>query len=232
MAALTASGRFTLGRVLRGGLVILLVLAPASAALAEDDVLQIPDSEARHHLGEVAQVCGRVASAAHITTVKGEPTFINFGRPYPDQVFTAVIWDKARALFERAPEKLFDGKAICVTGEIGTYRGKPQIIVEDPSQIVIMTPEGEGEVLTDLERVFVKSLLASLGHDTDYGTGEWDHETVEALVAFQEEAGVPTTGDPDAATLRALAGYIGEIPEDERTMVIRLFLFELVRRQE
>ena len=220
------------GKILVGLLFVLGITGSSSEALSADDILQIPDSEARHHLGEVVQVCGRVASAAHITTVKGEPTFINFGRPYPDQIFTAVIWGKARALFEGAPEKLFDGKSICVTGEIETYRGKPQIVVEDPGQIVMMTPEGEGEVLTDLERIFVKSLLASLGHDTDYGTGEWDHETVEALVAFQEDAGVPTTGDPDAATLRALAGYIGEIPEDERTMVIRLFLFELVRRQE
>jgi DNA/RNA endonuclease YhcR with UshA esterase domain len=30
----------------------------------------------------------------------------------------------------------FDGKRICVTGLIETYKGKPQIIARDPKQIV------------------------------------------------------------------------------------------------
>lgn len=43
----------------------------------------------------------------------------------------------SRAAFNEPPEVLFNGKTVCVTGLIVDYRGKPEIVVEDPSQIVI-----------------------------------------------------------------------------------------------
>ena len=122
--------------------------------------------------------------------------------------------------------------SVCVTGRIETYTGKPQIVVTSQDQMVATAPLTGGEDLTDLERVFVKTLLASLGHETNYGTGEWDEATVEAVIAFQEETGLPTTGEPDAATLRALANALPGMAEEDRTLAIRLFLFELSRRLE
>lgn len=222
--------RFVLGATL----VLLVAGTPlaASCAAEADEVQRIPAAEAAHHVGEVATVCGHVASAAYITSVKGTPTFLNVGRPYPDQDFTAVIWESARARFERPPERAFDRKSICVTGRIETYRGRPQIVVDDPGQIWVDDPVGGGEDLSDFERVLVKALLSQLGHETDYGTGEWNQPTVEAVIAFQEASGLPPTGDPDPATLRALAAVVGEIPEADRTLVIRLLLFEIVRRLE
>jgi hypothetical protein len=193
---------------------------------------RIPAAEAAHHVGEVAQVCGHVASAAYFASVKGGPTFLNLERPYPDQPFTVVIWGTSRSRFEGPPERLFDGKSICVTGRIETYRGKPQIVVEDSDQIVITSPEGGGGELSDIERILVKALLAQLGHETNYGTGEWDEHTVEAVIAFQEGSGLATTGEPDPPTLRALAAAVNAIPEPDRAMVIRLLLFEIVRRVE
>ncbi len=192
----------------------------------------IPAAEAIHHVGEVATVCGHVASAAYITSVKGTPTFLNLGRPYPDQHFTVVIWESARSRFERPPERMYDRKSICVTGRIETYRGRPQIVVDDPEQISVETPAGRGDDLSEFERILVKVLLSQLGHETDYGTGEWNEPTVEATIAFQEANRLAPTGDPDPATLRALAGAVDEIPEADRTMVIRLLLFEAVRRLE
>jgi hypothetical protein len=218
---------------------VLLLFAAACLLLAADAAAEntgaprIQAEEAALHVGEVAEVCGHVASAAHFASVRGRPTFLNFERPYPDQPFTAVIWGSSRSRFEGPPERLFDGKSICVTGRIETYRGKPQIVVEDPSQIVLTTPaSGGGGLLSDLERIFVKALLSALGHEANYGTGEWDEPTVESVVAFQEASGLALTGDPDAATMRALAASVGDIPESERTMVIRLLLFELAGRLE
>jgi len=205
-------------------------LTPAGAAGA--DAPRLPADEARHHVGEVAQVCGHVASAAYFGSVKGQPTFINMDRPYPDQTFTVVIWSSARSRFDAPPERLYDGKSICVTGTIETYRGRPQIEVTSPEQIVVTTPPGGGGELTDVERVFVKSLLASLGYDTDFGTGEWDERTVEAMLAFQSSSGIPATGEPDAETLRALASAVTGLSDDEMSLSIRLLLFELVRQQE
>lgn len=216
-------------------LVVIAFVATLVTAAPVADAPEVPIADAGRHIGEVARVCGRVASAAHFASVTGKPTFLNLDRPYPDQLFTVVIWGGNRTRFGTPPEQLFDGKSICVTGRIDTYRGKPQIVVEDPAQIVVTTPEGGatgGARLDDLERVFVKAILASLGCEANYGSAEWDQATVEAVVSFQEASGLAPTGEPDPATLRALAARVGDVPEPDRTMVIRLILLELARRQE
>lgn len=61
--------------------------------------------------------------------------------PYPDHVFTVVIWGENGDKFENPPERFFDGKTIYVTGKIETYRGKAQIEVRDPSQIRVKRTE-------------------------------------------------------------------------------------------
>jgi hypothetical protein len=227
-------------KALRQSLIAVLVAAAAlviaasalPAVAAPTDPPRVPAGEASQYVGRTAQVCGHVASAAYFASIKGSPTFLNLDRPYPDQTFTVVIWGTARTRFDGPPEKLFDGKSICVTGRVETYKGKPQIVLEDPAQIEATAPVGGGGELSDLERVLVKALLASLGHDLNYGTGEWDQETVEAVIAFQEQAGLPPTGEPDPETLRALANAVPDIADEDRTLAIRLVLFELVRRQE
>lgn len=217
--------------ILSASLAALLVVAVCSGAPAAD-ILRITAAEAADHVGEIVEVCGRVASAAHIGAVEGQPTFLNLERPYPDQLFTVVIWGGTRSRFEGRPERMFDGKEICVTGRIGEHRGRPQIVVDDPAQIVLVSPPGGGTRLTETEKILIKALLAALGHDVNYGSGEWDEESVEATIAFQEGAGVAPTGEPDAATLRALADAVTSIPDAERDLVIRLLLFELARRWE
>jgi hypothetical protein len=48
--------------------------------------------EAGQHVGEQATVCGAVVSAHYATRSKGRPTFLNFDEPYPNPVFTVLIW--------------------------------------------------------------------------------------------------------------------------------------------
>jgi DNA/RNA endonuclease YhcR with UshA esterase domain len=91
-----------------------------------------PDEAARH-VGENATVCGVVASATYASRLNAQPTFLNLGKPYPDQVFTAVIFGKDRSKFG-TPETL-RGKQVCVMGEIRLYHGKPEIILTDPKQL-------------------------------------------------------------------------------------------------
>ncbi|MFH1865684.1 MAG: peptidoglycan-binding protein [Candidatus Eisenbacteria bacterium] len=206
-----------------------LVLGTTGASAEE--AVTISAADASRHVGEYAEVCGQVASAAYLASVGGQPTFLNIERPYPDQVFTVVIWGSSRKQFDGRPENLFDGKSICVTGRIAMHQGTPQIVVDDPEQIVITT-ETRGTELGDLEKVFVKAVLSALGYDANYGSGEWDRETVEAMIAFQEDAGVTPTGEANPPTLRALADAAEKMPDSERDLVIRLLLFELARRQE
>ena len=222
-------GVFTGFAVIAVLMIVLMVGGPESA-LAADTTLSISAVEAEGHVGEYATVCGVVKSAAHLSRSKGRPTFLNLGNPYPDQPFTVVIWGSTRDLFERSPEALFDGRRICVTGTIVTYQGKPQIVVDDPEQIELADAVLPVE-LSYLEKVLVKVVMASLGGDVNYGSGDWDEEASRALTEFQETEGLEPTGLPDAATLRALAGGVTGIPVDDQTMIIRLLLFSLAQRE-
>jgi hypothetical protein len=90
--------------------------------------------EAPRHVGEVATVCGFVASARYVSEAMGAPTFIDFGGAYPKAAFTALILGGDRPKF-RAPETTLEGKQVCVTGEIRVYRGTPQMILTHPDQL-------------------------------------------------------------------------------------------------
>ena len=211
-------------------LLIALTAGGPERAAAAGATPSISTVEAGEHIGEYASVCGVVKSAAYLSRSKGQPTFLNLDRPYPDQPFTVVIWGTTRALFARSPESLFDGHRICVSGTIVMYKGKPQIVVDDPEQIALAETVLPIE-LSYLEKVFVKVVLASLGQDINYGSGDWDEEASRALTEFQDAQGLEPTGLPDAATLRALADGVMEIPPEDQTMIIRLLLFNLAQRE-
>jgi hypothetical protein len=109
---------------------------PAPAALG-GALNTIPADQAKQHIGETNTVCGLVASARYMDSTRAKPTLLNFVRPYPDHAFSVMIPDSARPKFKDPPEVAFTGKTVCVTGAIIDYRGKPEIVVQDPSQMVI-----------------------------------------------------------------------------------------------
>jgi len=117
----------------RLGALLLSTALLAAPTRAEIPVLT-PESAA-DHVGERVTVCGVVADVSHRADVRGEPTFLNFGAPYPRHVFTALVWGEHRARFAAPPES-HEGESICVTGRVGSHRGKPQIVVDSPAQIV------------------------------------------------------------------------------------------------
>ena len=96
----------------------------------------ISTAEAKNHVGEQATVCGEVASAHYAARSRGNPTFINLDKPYPNQVFTILIWGSDRPKFGD-PEEAYRSKHICVTGKISDYKGVPEIIAYEPSQIKV-----------------------------------------------------------------------------------------------
>lgn len=91
-------------------------------------------AEASKHVGEQATVCGVVSSTHYAATTRGKPTFLNFDKPYPRQIFTALIWGSDRSKFG-SPETLYENKHLCVTGRITSFRGVPEIVVKDPQQM-------------------------------------------------------------------------------------------------
>lgn len=104
---------------------------------AAGDAGGIPALEAAAHVGETATVCDRVASARFLARGR-RPTFLNLGRPYPDQDLTVVIWGEDRGRFAEAPEDAYVDATICVTGRITSYRGTPQIVVDGPESLRVV----------------------------------------------------------------------------------------------
>jgi hypothetical protein len=66
---------------------------------------------------------------------EGRPTFLNLDEPYPNEILTILIWGDDRSKFG-TPETEYRDKHVCVTGKITSYRGTPEIVATEPSQIV------------------------------------------------------------------------------------------------
>jgi hypothetical protein len=90
--------------------------------------------QAAGHVGETATVCGLVASATYLPQAPQSPTFLDLGKPFPNQIFSAIIFGSDRLKFGM-PETSMRDKSICVTGTIFLYQGKPKIILHDPKQL-------------------------------------------------------------------------------------------------
>ena len=97
---------------------------------------RLTSAEAKNHIGERATVCGKVVSAHYAARTKGNPTFLNLDEPYPRQIFTILIWGSDRPRFGD-PENIYANKKVCVTGTVKDYKGVPEVIAEQPSQIEI-----------------------------------------------------------------------------------------------
>ena len=92
----------------------------------------ISTTDARNHVGEMATVCGKIASERTATNSNGTPTFINLDATYPKQVFTIVIWEEDRQDIGPLPR---EGSHLCATGKIRVYRGVPEIVVRSCGQL-------------------------------------------------------------------------------------------------
>jgi hypothetical protein len=93
-------------------------------------------TEAKKHVGETATVCGVVVDVHFAAGSKGLPTFVNLDKPFPNQVFTVLIWGDNLPKFPENPAK-WQGRRVCATGIISEYRGSPEIVASSQDQLVI-----------------------------------------------------------------------------------------------
>jgi DNA/RNA endonuclease YhcR with UshA esterase domain len=114
-------------------LVIALLMvyhASAQNAIAPKDALK--------HIGEIVMVTGKVFSGKLIAS--NNMTLLDINGYNPNQDLTIVINSTDRPKFKGKPEDDFKGKEINVTGKIIAYKGKAEIIINDPGQIkIVMT---------------------------------------------------------------------------------------------
>ena len=91
----------------------------------------ITDREAMAHIGETVTVMGTVTEV--FRSRKGT-IYLNFGAKYPHQTFTAVALPPAPAW--AAELDSLAGRRVGVRGQIVRYRGRVEIVLKGPEQLV------------------------------------------------------------------------------------------------
>jgi hypothetical protein len=95
------------------------------------------------YIGKTVKVCDKVAGTFVTKPVPqqavGEKpvSYLNLGADYPNTKLTIVIFQKDLINFPITPSDHYKGMNVCVTGEVGVYKERPQIVVMSPSQIEI-----------------------------------------------------------------------------------------------
>jgi hypothetical protein len=117
--------------LLKKALFLPLILTPLLACAQN-----IPGLDASKHINEHGTVCGMIAETHTSTTSSGAPTFIDFDKAYPNETFTAVIWQRDKAAVGTIPAS----GQLCVTGLITEYHGRPEIIVHRRSDWSVPQP--------------------------------------------------------------------------------------------
>lgn len=108
--------------------------SPESTAIAASSW-----SEAGAQMGKTATFSGPVVATIYEKALEGHPTFLNVGVDYPDPArLTVIIWEKDRAAFPEAPEDMYAGKTIQVTGTVIEYQKAPAIEVSSPAGIEVL----------------------------------------------------------------------------------------------
>jgi hypothetical protein len=95
-------------------------------------------TDASQAVGHRATICGVVANVHFASGSHGSPTFVDLGAPYPNEPFQIVIWGDDRSGISPAPES-WQGKKICVTGNVRLYKGVPEIIARSSGQIRVLS---------------------------------------------------------------------------------------------
>ena len=94
----------------------------------------VPLDSVQFYEGKTITVCSKVQST-YVTKGEKKTTYINFGKPYPNNTFTAVVFETDLQNFKYTPSEYLKDKSVCITGKVELYKGKPQIIVKKEEQI-------------------------------------------------------------------------------------------------
>lgn len=93
----------------------------------------ITTSEAVNFIKQQKTVCGFVSQV--YTFNRG--IFINFDHKYPNQTFTAVIWNSDLKHFERSKLDALVQREICVTGVLEEFKQTPRVVLYNQQQLII-----------------------------------------------------------------------------------------------
>ena len=112
--------------IITSALLLSVSIAAAQTKVSIDSVKQ--------YIGKTVTVCNEVFGVKTTDKV----TYINVGAKYPNAPLTIIIFKKdLEANFKETPEKLYGNQQICVTGVVKEYKGRMEIIVSRPEDIIV-----------------------------------------------------------------------------------------------
>ena len=98
----------------------------ASQPVTTQSGLAVKLEDVKNYVGKTISTQGKVYSSKNI----GSMILVNLGAAYPNQLLTIALKGKAKDTGSQ-----LDNKTVTVEGEVVDYKGKPEIVVTDPSKI-------------------------------------------------------------------------------------------------
>jgi DNA/RNA endonuclease YhcR with UshA esterase domain len=111
-----------------------LLIGVFASAVAFSQTVPL-DSVAKYE-GKKITVCSKV-TGTHVSSGDKKNINLNFGKPFPDNVFSVFIAESDASGFKNNPADFLKDKNVCVTGVVKIYKGKPEIVVTKEDQIKI-----------------------------------------------------------------------------------------------
>lgn len=93
-------------------------------------------SDLKHHIGDSITVEGQVKTIAYRDSTNSSPTLITIGNMGGS--LNILIESSVRNKFSVKPEEAYRNKTIQVSGKLLNNNGKMQVVIIDPSQIVLV----------------------------------------------------------------------------------------------
>ena len=104
--------------------------AQAGAALHATPTATIDYTDAPRYIGQIANVSGYIVN---VHTTSSGTTFFDYCATYSGCPFSAVIFADEKSKFGSLTR--YRGQRITISGPISSYKGRAEIILNDPSQI-------------------------------------------------------------------------------------------------
>ncbi len=134
---------------MRAFLSILAVLTFAFRLPAADTnaaaVLKIGTADAASHYDQEMVVTGKVVQV----TIRPSVTFLNIDKAFPDSPFSVVIFHGRSSFYGDA--NALRGKSIEIQGKIKNYQDKPEIVLDNMSQLTVFDSKGVNITSTILQ---------------------------------------------------------------------------------
>ncbi|MEP7252222.1 MAG: hypothetical protein ABI683_07570 [Ginsengibacter sp.] len=125
-------------------LIVLIFCCATFTAFAQKEV-KVDD--AKNHAGEQVKICTKIYSGKSIANSRDTLIFLDAGAAYPASPLRVVIKGSPLKEFKGDILKYYKDKAVCISGTIEMYKGKPEIQITDKSQII----EQMGDIETSAE---------------------------------------------------------------------------------